>query len=120
MQTKTKPEDWLSEERWLDLLAPALDKDPDRADRVAKLFHYLLVEIESGPKGSTRAIQSLESAFRLTFSFTKTYRACLILFMASLGEDFPPDLGSIELLMEAMSRLEAEMKRINKRSVKTR
>ncbi|PYP88996.1 MAG: hypothetical protein DMF61_04665 [Blastocatellia bacterium AA13] len=101
-------------DEWPDLLALALDKDPHRAERVARLFHYLLADIESGPEGATRAIESLENAFRLAFSFTKTYRTCLILFMVSLGEDFPPDLDSMELLTEAMRRLKVELRRASR------
>lgn len=108
---KTEPK-WLDEDKvWLDLLEPMLLEDPALADRAARLWHYLLAEIERGPEGVTRAAQCIENALRLTFPFTKTYRACMILFQVSLGDDFPAKDDSLEVLSEAIVRVRAALKR---------
>ena len=49
-------------DEWPDLLALALDKDPHRAERVARLFHYLLADIESGPEGACTDMQAPSAA----------------------------------------------------------
>lgn len=102
---------WLDDQVWLELLEPILLKDPALAERAAKLWHHLLAEIESGPEGVTRAAQSLENALRLTFPFTKTYKACMILFQVSLGDDFPAKNDSLEVLSEAIVRVKAALTR---------
>src|SRR5262245_17949231 len=101
----------LDDRVWLTLLEPMLRDDPLLADLAAKLWHHLLAEIESGPEGVTRVAGSLETALRLTFPFTKTYRACMILFQVSLGDDFPPKDDSLELLSEAIARVRTALKR---------
>lgn len=57
---------WLNDQAWLDLLEPMLLEDPALAERAAKLWHHLLVEIESGPEGATRVAEFLENALQLT------------------------------------------------------
>lgn len=117
---RTEPK-WLDDQVWLDLLEPMLLEDSALADRAAKLWHYLLAEIESGPQGVTRAAQCIENALRLTFPFTKTYKACMILFQVSLGDDFPAKDDSLAVLSEAIVRVKTALKRAershrNKRS----
>lgn len=117
---RTEPK-WLDDRVWLDLLEPMLLEDSALAERAAKLWHYLLAEIESGPEGVTRAAECLENALRLTFPFTKTYKACVILFQVSLGDDFPAQNDSLAVLSEAIVRVKAALKRAershrNKRS----
>lgn len=96
---------WLSDQVWLDLLEPMLSEDSALADRAAKLWHYLLVEIERGPDGVTNAAVCLENALRLTFPFTTTYQACTRLFHESLDDDFPAKDDSLEVLSEAIARV---------------
>lgn len=105
---------WLDDSVWLDLFIPALREDPSRAVRVAKLFHSLLVEIENNSQGAVRVMGCLENALRLAFSFSPMYRTCSILFQASLADDFPPNLDSMERLTEAMKRIKAELRRASK------
>jgi hypothetical protein len=107
---RTEPK-WLEDQVWLDLLEPMLLEDSALAERAARLWHHLLAEIESGPEGVTRAAHSLESALRLTFPFTKTYKACMILFQVSLGDDFPAKNDSLAVLSEAIVRIKAALKR---------
>jgi hypothetical protein len=107
---RTEPK-WLEDQVWLDLLEPMLLEDSALADRAAKLWHHLLAEIESGPEGVTRAAQSLENALRLTFPYTKTYKACMILFQVSLGDDFPAQNDSLAVLSEAIVRVKTALKR---------
>lgn len=102
---------WLDDQVWLELLEPILLKDPGLAERAAKLWHHLLAEIESGPEGVTRAAQSLKNALRLTFPFTKTYKACMILFQVTLGDDFPAQKDSLAVMSEAIVRIKAALKR---------
>jgi len=111
---------WLDDMVWLDLFNPAFHEDSSKADRAAKLWHRLLAEIESGEEGATRVAWCLENALRLTFPFTDTYRACEILFQVSLGENFPPNLDSIELLTEAMKRTKAALERASRSQSKRR
>ena len=101
--------EWLSDQVWLDLLEPMLEA-PGLADQAARLWHYLLVQIERGPDGVTNAAVCLENALRLTFPFTTTYQACTLLFRESLSDDFPED-DSLEVLSEAIVRVKAELKR---------
>lgn len=107
---RTEPK-WLDDRVWLDLLEPLLLEDSAVADRAARLWHHLLAEIESGPEGVTRAAQCIENALRLTFPYTKTYRACMILFQVSLGDDFPAKNDSLGVLYEAIVRVKAALKR---------
>ncbi len=102
---------WRDDSVWLDLFNPALREDSSKAERAAKLLHCLLVDIENNPQGSMRALECLENGFRLAFSFTPTYRTCLILFQASLDNDFPRDLDSMERVVEAAKRVKVELKR---------
>jgi len=111
---------WLDDKVWLDLFNPAFHENSSKADRAAKLWHRLLAEIESGEEGATRVAWCLENALRLTFPFTDTYRACEILFQVSLGENFPPNLDSIELLTEAMKRTKAALERASRSQSKQR
>lgn len=102
---------WLDDKIWLDIFGSYLSEDPFQADRAARLFHRLVAEIESGEKGTTRAAICLENALRLTFPFTNTGRACMILFRVSLGKNFPPRKGSLAVLSEATKRTKAALKR---------
>lgn len=102
---------WLDDQVWLELLEPILLKDPVLADRAARLWHHLLAEIESGPEGVTNAAVCLENALRLTFPFTTTYQACMILFQESLGDDLPVKNDSLEVLSRAIVRVKAGLKR---------
>jgi hypothetical protein len=111
MPDETEEWKWLGDKVWLDLLEPMLFEDSALADRAAKLWHYLLIEIESGPEGVTRAAVCLENALRLTFPFTTTYQACMILFQESLGNDFPDQKDSLAVLSEAIVRVKAALKR---------
>lgn len=111
MPDETEEWAWLGDQVWLDLLEPMLFEDSALADRAAKLWHYMLVEIESGPDGVTNAAVCLENALRLTFPFTTTYQACMILFQESLGDDFPAKTGSLEVLSEAMIRVKRALRR---------
>ena len=114
---KTEPK-WLDDQVWLDLLEPMLREDSARADRVARLWHHLLAEIESGPERVTRAAQSVENALRLTFPFTKTYKACMILFQVSLGDDFPVKDDSLAVLSEAIVRVKTALEHGPSRNAK--
>ena len=114
MPDETEEWKWLGDKVWLDLLEPMLFEDSALADRAAKLWHYLLVEIESGPEGVTNAAVCLENALRLTFPFTTTYKACMILFQESLGDDFPPQDDSLAVLSEAIVRVRAALKRADR------
>jgi len=105
MPDEIKEWKWLSDQVWLDLLEPMLLEDSALADRAAKLWHHLLVQIESGPEGVTNAAVCLENALRLTFPFTTTYQTCMILFQESLGDDFPTKDNSLEVLSEAIVRV---------------
>jgi len=111
---------WLDDKVWLDLFNQTFHEDSSKAYRAAKLWHRLLAEIESGKEGTTRAAICLENALRLTFPFTDTYRACEIFFQVSLGESFPPNLDSIELLTEAMKRTKAALNRASRSQPKKR
>jgi hypothetical protein len=111
MSDETEEWKWLGDKVWLDLLEPMLFEDSALADRAAKLWHYLLLEIESGPDGVTNAAVCLENALRLTFPFTTIYQACMILFQESLGDDFPVKDDSLEVLSEAIVRVKAALRR---------
>ena len=123
MRDETEEWKWLGDKVWLDLLEPMLLEDSALADRAAKLWHYLLVEIESGPEGVTNAAVCLENALRLTFPFTTTYQACMILFQESLGDEFPHRNDSLDVLSEAIVRVKSALRRaarsnrVNRRKV---
>lgn len=111
---------WLEDRVWLDLSNPTFHEDSSKAERAAKLWHQLLAELESGPRGATRVAWCLENALRLTFPFTDTYHACRILFEVSLGETFPSNPDTMELLTEAMKRTRAALHDVESKSTKKR
>ena len=63
-----KPDPWPDDKAWLDLLAPLFKEDARKAESAAKLWHRLLIEIESGEEGATRVAWCLEDALRLPSS----------------------------------------------------
>src|SRR5215475_2659176 len=63
----------LDDRVWTELLEPMLIGEPAQADRLARMWSYLLSEMEDGPDGVFRARQSIENALRVTFPFTKSY-----------------------------------------------
>lgn len=106
MSRKTpNPDSSFDDTVWLDLFEPLFfAEDTGVAERVAKLLDHLLTEIDRGPEGITNAALSIEKALRLIFPFTRTGRACMILFQVSLGKDFPAQKDSLAVLSEAMKR----------------
>lgn len=95
---------WLKDEVWLDLFNPTFHEDSSKADRAAKLWHQLLGELETGPRGATRVAWCLENALRLTFPFTDTCHTSRFLFNLSLGESFPPNLPAAVLSFAIITR----------------
>lgn len=98
---------------WLDLFAPLhYARDTDLADRVAKLLDYLYLELENGgAMGATNVGLSIENALRLIFPFTSLGKTCMILFLVSLGKDFPKKPDEFATLSEAMKRTKAALER---------
>lgn len=95
---------------WLDLFEPLFfGCDTGVADKTAKLFDYLLVELDSGPEGVTNVGVCIENALRLIFPFTAMGRACMVLFQVSLGKDFPAQPDTLAALSEAMKRTRAAL-----------
>jgi hypothetical protein len=72
------------ESLWLELFEGAFSDDAALAEKAARLWQYLLTQIESGPEGVTHARDCLERAIRLTFPFTEMYKECRDRFEASL------------------------------------
>lgn len=105
--------DWsLGDRVWADLFDPLFARDGDLAERAAKLFMYLLLELENeGPKGATNAAICIENALDRIFPYTPVGRTCKILFLVSLGKDFPAKTDSLAVLSEAMKRARAALKR---------
>ena len=121
MPKRLDDSEWWPDDRvWLDLFNPTFREDSSKAARAAKLWHQLLSELESGPRGATRVAWCLENALRLTFPFTDTYHACRILFEVSLDETFPSNLNTMELLTEAMKRTRAALQAAESRPRKKR
>ena len=102
---------WKDERVWLELFQPLFARDGDLADRAAKLFDYLSLEIDNGPMGVTHVSTCIENAFRLIFPCTSMGRACMILFQVSLGKDFPAQPDTLDTLTEAMKRTKAALER---------
>jgi hypothetical protein len=95
---------WLDDQVWLDLFSWLFSEDSSKADIAAKLWHRLLMEIESGEEGVIRVQSCLENALRLTFPYTETYHLCRRLYQSSLSADSPPNGEPIALLTEAIKR----------------
>jgi hypothetical protein len=95
---------WLDDQVWLDLFSWLFSEDSSKADIAAKLWHRLLMEIDSGGEGVTRVQSCLENALRLTFPYTETYHLCRRLYQSSLSDDSPPNGKPIALLTEAIKR----------------
>lgn len=110
-QEPTDSQPWKDERVWLELFQPLFAKDGDLADRAAKLFDSLLLEMDNGPKGITHVSICLENALRLIFPYTRLGHACMILFQVSLGKDFPPKADALATLTEAMKRTKAALQR---------
>lgn len=51
---------------------------------------------------------------RLTFPFTRVYKACPILFQVSLGDDFPTENDSLVVLSKAIERVRAALRRASR------
>lgn len=112
MSRKTpKPDSPFDESVWLELFAPLFAEDGSLADRAARLFDYLSLEMENGPNGITNVGICLENALRLIFPHTSVGRTCMILFQVSLGKDFPPQPDTLAILTEAMKRTRAALER---------
>jgi hypothetical protein len=79
-------------------------QDPTKADLAAKLWNRLILELQSGPDGVTKARSCLENALRLTFPYTETYHFCRSLYQISLTDEFPTTSEPMALLTEAMKR----------------
>ena len=77
-----------SDEIWLEIFDATFLDNPDLAVKAARLWHYLLTQIESGPQGITHARQCLQNGIRLVFPFTASYKACRDRFEASLADRF--------------------------------
>lgn len=103
-KVKSKTDSWRDERVWSELFQPLFAEDGDLADRAAKFFDYLLLEIDNGPKGVTHVGICLENALRLIFPYTGFGRSCMILFQVSLGKDFPPQPDTLATLTEAIKR----------------
>lgn len=111
-EEKAKTDWWLDDRVWIDLFAPLFAKDGSLADRAAKLFDYLLLELENGgSKGATHAAICIENALDRIFPYTSLGRTCKILFLVSLGKDFPAKRDSLAVLSEAMKRTRAALER---------
>src|SRR5215813_595331 len=76
MKRKKPIPTWLDDRLWTELLEPMLIGEPSHADRLARMWSYLLSEMEEGQDGVFRVRQCLENALRATFPFTKSYSAC--------------------------------------------
>lgn len=107
---------------WLDLFAPVqYAVDTELADRIAKLLDYLYQELEyGGAKGAANVKGSIEHALRLIFPLTSLGRICWILFLVSLGKDFPAKRDSFAALSEAMKRTRAALEHGPVRQKKSR
>lgn len=105
--------DWCLDDRvCAELFAPLFAKDGSLADRAAKLFDYLLLELENGgAKGATHAAISIENALDRIFPYTSLGRTCKVLFLVSLGKDFPAQPDELAVLSEAMQRTRAALER---------
>lgn len=111
-EEKAKTDLWLDDRVWIDLFAPLFAEDGSLADRAAKLFDYLLLELENGgSKGATHAAICIESALQLIFPYTSLGRTCMILFQVSLGKDFPAKPDTLAVLSEAMKRTRLALER---------
>lgn len=108
---KSKTDQWNDERVWLELFQPLFAEDGDLAERAAKLFDCLSLELDKGSMGITHVGICLENALRLIFPYTPTGRACMILFQVSLGKDFPPQPDTLATLTEAMKRTKAALER---------
>jgi hypothetical protein len=109
--TREDSQPWKDERVWLELFQPLFARDGNLADRAAKLFDYLSLEIDNGPMGVTHVSTCLENAFRLIFPYTTIGRACMILYQVSLGKDFPTQPDTLDTLTEAMKRTKAALER---------
>ena len=67
---------WLDDRVWAKLLEPMLIGEPEQADDLARMWGYLLSELEDGPEGVHRARQCLENALRVTFHFSESNKRC--------------------------------------------
>lgn len=117
---KSKTDLWNDERVWLELFQPLFADDGDLAERAAKLFDCLSLELDKGPMGITHVGISLENALRLIFPYTATGRACMILFQVSLGKDFPAKADSLAIISEAMKRTRVALERASRSQSKQR
>ena len=97
--------DWLSlEETWLDVLKTTFMGDEGQAERVMRLFHRFVKELESGSKSSkSTVVTSLENAKRLAFCSTEFHRFCWRFYRDVVLE--LPETEANELISEIMETM---------------
>jgi hypothetical protein len=107
---KDKPSEpvWPTDENWLEILEPALIKDPDRAEMAALLWRRLLEFVQEGKQGLRHASASLNDALRLTYPFTRSYRLAYQHWRLWLSSgDLPPADEPEQLLRDSIERVHA-------------
>ena len=84
-----KPDLQFSDRIWLEVFEGAFLNDAELAGEAARLWRYLLDQIEAGPEGITRARQALEIGIRVAFPFTPEYQQARERFESSLESPQP-------------------------------
>jgi hypothetical protein len=111
-QTSEDDSEWYGQSRWpgdedgwVTLLEPVLQESSEFADELSRLWLRLVEEIESGPQGARWVVDSLETALRVSFRYTKVYGAAFELYRLSLGGDAGPKEEPLKVIRKAIKRI---------------
>lgn len=116
-EVKLWPEVWPEDQDWLLILEPALatretasigvidpgiTKPAQVADTAARIWSFLIQNIEAGPVGQQRALTALRQAWRLTMPFTEEHRMLDKLMARYLRQDVPIAAEPLQVLERAL------------------
>ena len=71
-EEKSKAEEWLSVECWLELFGESITELPDMAERIMLLMISLRQTIGSGKKGRKAARRAIQNCVKACAPFTRT------------------------------------------------
>ncbi|HVG30653.1 MAG TPA: hypothetical protein VM864_13175 [Pyrinomonadaceae bacterium] len=92
------------ETTWNAILEPALCRDADAVDVLARLLFTIKNAIDAGQEGATRASQTLQSGIELIYLHTNAHKAALKLYLLTLEGNLHPQDEPLHLINAAIER----------------
>jgi hypothetical protein len=105
----------VDEETWLVFLEAAFRKNSVGTNSLAHLLFDLKQAIESGPDGVRQAVNTILEGIRLVYLYTEEHKLALRLYMLYLTGRLNPQDEPLTLLISAIERGKADIKRARKK-----